>query len=634
MPAAPRANRTCLALVWVALQMLPLASAAAANATVERWFELRIGAVPAGYIHELLDARDADAVRTTTESVIVINRLETRVEIAEQSVAVEDRDGRLLSVHSEMRTSKDPTVLDLSVADDQLMIVTQAGGRRYERVAHETRPLLGPEGIRALSAARLAAGADTVSYATFVPELGGASGVTRRVTARQAGDGSGARFAVEETLEALPAVSRLLLDADGRIVEESVDGPFGEMLTVPATAAVRERVLAAGPLPEELYARALVRSNVRLPEPRSIDRLRVRIDLKRPGTGFPQLEGPYQHVVERSSEYVVLEIRRAPAIEGAPVAGGAAAADTQPNYILQSDDPEVRALARTLRIPGAGPYAQARALQDWVAEHMRFDAGLAMLPASEVVRDRGGTCVAYSVLLTSLARALGIPARIVMGYVYVGNVWGGHAWSEIRVRGRWIPLDAAVYRPGPADAAHIAVVRHAGELGAASGAAELGRLFGNESIRVLGYRTGGVWVDVPAGAPPYRIDGDRYRNDWLGIRLDKPAGYAFAKADATYPDSTVIALAATDGGEIRLRQSGPRAASTDPRAWLRAEGYEVEPATTTVAGRIAWRGTRAAQRALAFRAGLDLWLLDAAGADALRDLDTVAAHLVLRPATH
>lgn len=202
------------------------------------------------------------------------------------------------------------------------------------------------------------------------------------------------------------------------------------------------------------------------------------------------------------------------------------------------------------------------------------------------------------------------------------------------MRGRWIPLDAAVYRPGPADAAHIAVVRHSGELGAASGAAELGQLFGNESIRVLGYRSGGAWVSVPADAPPYRIDGDHYRNDWLGIRLDKPAGYAFAKADASYPDTTVIALAAADGGEIRLRQSGPQSARVDARAWLRAEGYAVGAATTRVAGRVAWRGSQRARSALAFRAGLDLWLLDAEGPDAIRDLDTVAAHLVLRPAPH
>jgi hypothetical protein len=629
-----RASRPALWLTWAILQCLPANGAVAADATGERWFEMLIGAVPAGYLREALDAGEHDLRRTTTESVIVINRLETRVEIRELSVAVEDPDGHLTQVHSEVRASKDPTVLDLTVTGAELTIATEAGGRRYQRRIHEPRALLGPEGIRALTAQRLAAGADTVGYATFVAELGSVSGVTRRLIGREpATEDHGARYVVEETLEAMPTPARLWLDVDGRVVEESVNGPFGEMRTVLASAAVRDRVLNAGPLPQELYAGALVHSNVRLPEPRSIDRLRVRIDLKRPDRGFPDLEGPDQHVLERAADHVVLEVGRAPQAEGTLTAE-AAEPDTQPNFILQSDDPAVLALARSLRRPGAGPYAQARLLQDWVAGHMRFDAGLTMLPASEVVRDRGGTCVAYAVLLTSLARALGIPARMVMGYVYVGNIWGGHAWTEIRVGRRWIPLDAAVYRPGPADAARIAVVRHAGELGAASGAAELGQLFGNESIRVLGYRRGGAWVTVPADAAPYQIDGDRYQNRWLGLRLDKPAGYRFTQADASYPDSTVIALVAPDGGGMRLRQAGTQSARVDPAAWLRAAGYPVDRATAVVAGRRAWRATQGSRSAVAFRDGLDLWLLEADGADAMRDLDAVASRLELRPAAH
>jgi transglutaminase-like putative cysteine protease len=454
--------------------------------------------------------------------------------------------------------------------------------------------------------------------------------VTRRVIAREAAaTGRPPSYAVEETMDVMPTPSRLVVDADGRVVEETMPGPFGDVRVVAATAAVRDRVAGGGPLPEELFSRALVRANVRLPEPRAIERLRVRIDLRRPQAGFPELEGPYQHVLERGADHVVLEVSRAPA-GGPDGPADAGAAYTEPNFILQSDHPDVVALARSLRHPGAGPYAQARALQDWAAEHMRFDAGLAMLPASEVVRDRGGTCVAYSVLLASLARALGIPARIVMGYVYVANVWGGHAWTEIRAGGRWIPLDAAVYRAGPADAARIALVRHSGEQGAASGAAELGRLFGNESIRILGYRVGARWVEVPAGAAPYRIDGDRYRNPWLGLSVQRPPGFAFAKADSSYPDLTVIALDGPDGSEIRLRQSGARSAGFGPGAWLAAEGYGTGANGARVAGHAALRGTAASRAALAFRDGADLWLLEAEGAAARRRLDEVAGHLVLR----
>jgi transglutaminase-like putative cysteine protease len=624
-----RGGVAALLLGWLAA---PGAAFAAADAApVERWFEMRIAGVPAGYVHESLDRADPDALRTTVDSVIVVNRLDSRVEITEREVTVEDRRGELRSVHDEIRASKETTELDLAIRDGELTYSTRAGGRSYRRVEHDPRPLLGPQAIRALTASRLASGAQTIGYATFLSETGGVAQVTRRLTGHQAGaPGQPPLAVIEETADTLPLPARLVVGADGSVVEEAEPGPLGEVTLAPATAAVRDEVRSGGPLPEELYTHALVRANVRLPEPRAIEVLRVRIDLKRPESGFPELEAPDQHVVERGPDHVVLEVRRAPALEARWRPARERLPFTAPTVILQSDDPDVAALAAQLRRTYLGPLAQARLLQDWVAEHMHFDPGLALLPASEVVRDRRGTCVAYAVLLASLARALGIPARVVMGYVYIDAVWAGHAWTEVRIGKRWIALDAAVYRPGPADAARIALVRHSGERGAASGAAELSRVFGNESIRILGYQIDGRWVDVPQGAAPYLIDGDRYANPWLGLVVDKPADFRFAKADLAYPDSTVIALDAPDGSEIRLLQGGVTAARDEPDALLRAAGYAVDPGRTTVAGRPAVRGARPARAALAFRDGLDLWLLEAEGEAAVRRIDEVAARITLR----
>lgn len=61
------------------------------------------------------------------------------------------------------------------------------------------------------------------------------------------------------------------------------------------------------------------------------------------------------------------------------------------------------------------PWSAALALQKWSSENMRFDPGIAVAPASEVVRDRLGTCMGYSILLASLARAAHVPARLKLG---------------------------------------------------------------------------------------------------------------------------------------------------------------------------------------------------------------------------
>ncbi len=601
----------------------------AATAAEERWFEMRLGGIPSGYVHEVVEADDAAAVRTTVESAFVVNRLGASVELAEREVSIEDREGRLVSLHVETRTSKDSTVVDVAVRPGELVITTGAGGRSYQRVLPETRPLLGPEGIRRQTERWLADPSEPLHYATFVAELGAAATATRRINAAvETPGGGGADRAVVEVVDGAAEPSQLRLDAQGRVVEESEQSPFGLMVLTPSTAAARAAALprAAGPDDPDL----LVHANIRLPQPTAIERLRLRIDLRRPEVGWPDLEGPGQRIIERSASHVVLEVTR-PSV-GADSVAEPATDDplTAANFILQSDHPDVVALARQLQRPGLGRYAQARLLQDWVATHMQFDPGLALVPASEAVRDRRGTCVGYAVLLATLARSLGIPTRLVMGYVYAANVFGGHAWVEIRVADRWIPLDAAIYSPGPADAARIAVVRHSAELGAASGAREMLRLFGNASIRIEGYSLHGTWVTVPGGARPYTIDGDEYRNPWLGLSVRKPAGFTFVATDAFYPDATVVGLRGPRGGQIRVEQRSAAGPQTALPSLLEGGGYRRQPGTRWIDGRAALRGAADGGAALVIGDGSDFWLLEARGVDALAALDAVAASVRLR----
>ena len=57
---------------------------------------------------------------------------------------------------------------------------------------------------------------------------------------------------------------------------------------------------------------------------------------------------------------------------------------------------------------------------------------------------REGACTQHAVLLAALARARGIPARVVVGLVYTESHPGFafHMWDEAWIGDRWIPLDA------------------------------------------------------------------------------------------------------------------------------------------------------------------------------------------------
>lgn len=68
--------------------------------------------------------------------------------------------------------------------------------------------------------------------------------------------------------------------------------------------------------------------------------------------------------------------------------------------------------------------------------------------ASVVATRREGDCTEHAVLLTALARARGVPARVVTGVVLLSGEDGahafGHAWVEYAHKGRWERADAAL----------------------------------------------------------------------------------------------------------------------------------------------------------------------------------------------
>jgi len=131
-------------------------------------------------------------------------------------------------------------------------------------------------------------------------------------------------------------------------------------------------------------------------------------------------------------------------------------ADTlKPEALLQSDAPEIRALAKEIVGNETNSFRAAKRLLDWTYRRVEKAYVPAVSNALEVLKSRKGDCGEHSVLFTALARAAGIPARPVVGITYwpPGNGFGYHAWSEIWV-GRWIAVDPTQGTMA-ADATHV-----------------------------------------------------------------------------------------------------------------------------------------------------------------------------------
>jgi transglutaminase-like putative cysteine protease len=80
-----------------------------------------------------------------------------------------------------------------------------------------------------------------------------------------------------------------------------------------------------------------------------------------------------------------------------------------------------------------------------------------------VLRTKVGDCNEHTALYVAMARALGIPARIAVGLVYIHGAFYYHAWPEVYLaepdgRGLWLPVDPTLNQ-FPADATHLRLVR-------------------------------------------------------------------------------------------------------------------------------------------------------------------------------
>jgi tetratricopeptide (TPR) repeat protein len=127
---------------------------------------------------------------------------------------------------------------------------------------------------------------------------------------------------------------------------------------------------------------------------------------------------------------------------------------------IESNDPVLIKKAKEITEGSKDSWEAATQLSKWVAENIHY-----AIPGGGTARKtydiRAGECGAHSFLLASFCRAVGIPARVVWGGMYVPNYGGGfgqHGWNEIYMGDAgWIPVDATALEVDFADAGHIRI---------------------------------------------------------------------------------------------------------------------------------------------------------------------------------
>jgi transglutaminase superfamily protein len=370
---------------------------------------------------------------------------------SEQSLTGEVRDGRLryrLTSAGRAAEQKEETLTE----------------PLYPAAALDLLPVLG--GLRVGSAFR---------WLVFNGETQNLSRATQRVESYEASDlFEGAAFKVQTELLGLRSTS--WIDARGRPLLEL--GMNGVLVSALEDERAAKSYLASAAVNKDdvLVAWSLVKTPLPIADPRRAQFLRVALNRM-------PLSDERQRCRSSAAE-AVCEIDAGRQASPEP---GSAESGLKPSAVVQSNDPMIRLLARSIAPDAAMPVEdKIGAVLGWLAKNIRKEP-VDAFSALDVLDARRGECQGHAYLYAALARALGVPTRVVNGLVYTSDYAGFlyHTWAESLVAGSWRAVDPT-FAQAYADATHIALAR--GE--SPADLAPLVDWVGNTHIRVLEARQG------------------------------------------------------------------------------------------------------------------------------------------------
>ena len=360
------------------------------------------------------------------------------------------------------------------VREGNLTLVSQMAGREQSQQLPLSHPIYLSSGMKFFISQQPLEVGKTYRFALFDPATMSQTMVPLRV------DGKETVRIGSRDLEAY----RLLMDFRGVQVKSWVS-PYGELLKeegfLGLTMVRSDREDALKGFREgkgaELVREAAVVPDRTIAKPRQLKRLRLQLT-GITGDGW-DLAGGRQRW-SNGELVVVKESLQEISAAKIPVSSPPLARDLQPTLLVQSDATELKEQASEIVGQERNGLQAVKMISSWVYQNLEKRPTLSIPNALAVYESRAGDCNEHSVLFAALARAAGIPTRIVTGLLYTEGRFFYHAWNEVFL-GEWIAVDSLMNQV-PADPTHVRLIR--GEL---DRQVELVRTLGRLSIKVLDY---------------------------------------------------------------------------------------------------------------------------------------------------
>lgn len=422
----------------------------------ETWQVIHIGPSRIGYGrsgYQTLTRNGREIVRTEAEFVLVISRFGQQVKSRTLLSTEETVDGNLLSFRNETSNPPaDTTITTGRVEGDQLILETTAAGNKSTRSLAWDTSRKSPGYIdRELRIKPLKAG-ETRAIKSFSSEFNVLTTFTLRakeieeVKLLEGKTRKLLKVVVDQTAAPTLRITQFL-DETGE-AQKSSRGLMGiNIYTVAKSEALKE--LSGEEIDMGLSSLVKVQG---LEEARSASQIVYRIRVPDEDLHKTLAQGPAQSlkVLEKGVGDLTVKVVKPP--ERDPGTSRLNLSQfLASNRYIQSDDALVIKRAEEAVGGEKDPWKAAQLMERWVFTNLKQKNFSTLLgTAAEVAKSLSGDCTEHSVLLAGMARSKKIPSRCVIGLLYVPQLgaFGGHMWTEVYIRGTWIPLDATLGRGG------------------------------------------------------------------------------------------------------------------------------------------------------------------------------------------
>ncbi len=478
----------------------------------DEWFAVTLSGAQCGYMHSVT-RRDADVIASDADLSITLQREKFKISIGMDQKFRETVAGEPLSFDQTLNMAGTPVRQRGRVKDGKIRITTEQFGMKQKRSIDFDPSIRFPWGQQLEMQKRGLKPGTTYELKTYEPSM---SPDKPLVTKIEVLDWEEIEL-LKKKVKALKVRSTIDVGAAGAGAIAGVSPPGSKMVSdgwvdaegfpiviemslgsiqVRILRSDKKTALRLDALPE-LFFSTFVKTD------RKIDRhaKELKLRLSVPDGEMPDLPSTGMQTAKRvDARTVDLTIRRADwaALKEAKHGklADAAAEFSATSPYLDTNDAMIVELAKKGRGKAETPWELAGNLREFVTEYItKKDLGVGFATASEVAKTRQGDCTEHGVLLAALARANGLPSRVVAGLIQVPgrrDEFGYHMWTEVWIDGQWVDIDAAMDQT-ECDATHIALTTSSLSNGAmAADTVTVATLLGRLKIGVLGEIEGAV----------------------------------------------------------------------------------------------------------------------------------------------